>query len=253
MKVVIQKTGLIRFYLSSNLLSAFIINSCTRTGYVCIGLRANIMWLVFIFIIILCLYFWYQAIEFWIVKSWRVHRDLAAQGVPGRNILLVGDLLLIRQAILAEKPLSYSMEAMVKFGDYYRMSLGPIPGLNISDPSMIDGVLKINARCYQKSVFMQSIIGRLIGTDNLLMGENEVHIRHRRLISPVFQQQNVSSMQTMMVDLVSSILDSWEERALKNENQEIIIDIREEMSRLTLSVVTGCLFGKSISTDRHFH
>lgn len=87
---------------------------------------------------------------------------------------------------MAEKPLSYSTDAATEFGDYYHMSFGPIPGLNVSDPLLIDGVLKTNSRACQKSIYMRSIFGTLIGYDNLLTGENAMHTRQRRLLMPVF-------------------------------------------------------------------
>jgi hypothetical protein len=40
-----------------------------------------------------------------------------------------------------------------KFGDYYHTSFGPVPCLNISDPSLIEGVLKTNVHAYHKSTF----------------------------------------------------------------------------------------------------
>ncbi|CAF1052148.1 unnamed protein product [Rotaria sordida] len=210
------------------------------------------MWLT-LTLVGLCICFVYHLIQFWIIKPWRVHRDLSSQGVPGRYIPIVGDILRIRQAVLAEKPLSYSIEAAKEFGDYYRMSLGPIPGFNISDPSLIVGVLKTNAHAYRKSVFMQSIIGTLIGTDNLLTSENETHTQCRRLASPVFQRQNLNSMIPMMIEITSNVLDKWAQCAYTTENKIATIDICEEMALLTLSMICGCVFGKNISKDKNIH
>ncbi|CAF4810305.1 unnamed protein product [Rotaria sp. Silwood1] len=210
------------------------------------------MWLILI-LVGLCVYFIYDLIQFWIIKPWHVHRALSLQGVRGRHTPIVGDILRIRQAIRAEKPLSYSIDASKEFGDYYRMSLGPIPGFNISDPSLIVGVLKTNAHCYRKSIFMQSIIGTLIGTDNLLISENVVHAQCRRLLSPVFQHQNLNSMIPMMIEITSNVLNKWAQCINKNENRMTTIDVREEMSLLTLSMISGCVFGKNISKDKDIH
>ena len=73
----------------------------------------------------------------------------------------------------------YSIEAAKEFGDYYRMSLDLVLGLNTSDPSLINRVLNTNVRAYRKSIYMQSIIGTLIGTEDFLMGENETHSFNR--------------------------------------------------------------------------
>jgi hypothetical protein len=46
---------------------------------------------------------------------------------------------------------SHSRGMSDKFGDYYHFSFGPTACLNISDPSLIEGVLKTNVRAYHKS------------------------------------------------------------------------------------------------------
>lgn len=210
------------------------------------------MW-VTILLFALSIYFFYRLIQFWIITPWLIHRDLSSQGVPGRHIPIFGDLFRIRQAIIAEKPLSYSIEAAKQFGDYYRMSGGPIPILNISDPSLITGVLKTNASAYRKSIFMETILGPLIGTDNLLVGENEMYTKHRRSLNPVFQQQNINSMIPLMIEITDTILNSWEKRMHTTGISTDTIDIRKEMALLTLSMICGCVFGKSVTRDKQVH
>ncbi|CAF2948263.1 unnamed protein product [Rotaria sp. Silwood2] len=100
---------------------------------------------------------------------------------------------------------------------------------------------------------MQSIIGTLIGTDNLLISENETHAQCRRLISPVFQHQNLNSMIPMMIEITSNVLDKWAQCVDTTENKMAIIDVRQEMAFLTLSMISGCVFGKSISKDKDIH
>ena len=132
------------------------------------------MWLV---LLLFALVSWivYRLIKFWILDPWRIHRDLWSQGVPGRYIPVLGELLHIRKNILADDPLSHGIELMAEFGNYYHISVGPLVSLEISDPTLINCVLKTNARAYHKAYVMRMILGVLLGNDNLLMSEDEIH------------------------------------------------------------------------------
>jgi cytochrome P450 len=97
------------------------------------------------------------------------------------------------------------------------------------------------------------VLRMLIGNENLLTGENETHTRHRRLINPVFQHQNLNSMISMMVQITSCFLDKWAQCASREKDKTITIDVREAMSRLTLDILAGCVFGMSITNDEDMH
>jgi cytochrome P450 len=197
-----------------------------------------------LFTIGVLLYITYRLIKYWILDPWRIHRDLWAQGIPGEYTPIVGEILEVRRATLAGDPLLRSLMLEKKYGSYYHISFGPVPRLIISDPSLIQGVLKSNARCYHKSNLMRLILGTLLGYDNLLMAEDDVHAQHRRLIAPVFQHQNINSMISLMVEITSNLLDKWI-LSLKDA-KELTLDMQNEMTHLTLDIVTGCVFGSGL-------
>ena len=143
------------------------------------------MWLS-VFLVGVVLFLLYRLLNYWIINPWRIHRDLWAQGIPGEYVPILGDVLKIRRAILADDPMSYYIDRTKKLGSYHHSSFGPIARLMVSDPALIQGVLKINARSYHKSSLMGLIVGVLLGEDNLLMSEDAVHSQHRRLIAPAF-------------------------------------------------------------------
>jgi cytochrome P450 len=124
--------------------------------------------------------------------------------------------------------------------------------LNISDPSLIEGVLKTNSRAYHKSTFARAVIGVILGYENLLLTEDEKHNRHRRLIAPVFQHQNINSMISLIVERTSRFLTKWKTN-IKDKDHSLTLDIHEEMTNLTLDIVTGCVFGTEIIKDQYVH
>jgi cytochrome P450 len=95
---------------------------------------------------------------------------------------------------------------------------------------------------------MRLVLGTLLGYDNLVMSEDNIHSQHRRLLAPVFQHQNINSMVSLMVDITSILLDKWKIALHDAENhvKELTLDIHKEMARLTLDIVTGCVFGSGL-------
>lgn len=212
------------------------------------------MWLVFLLFSIIS-WIAYRILKFWIFDPWCIHRDLWAQGVPGRHIPIVGELLVVRKAIRTDRPFSHALALADQFGSYYHISFGPIARFDTFDPALINGILKTNARAYHKPYFLHVLLGVLLGSKNLLMAEDEVHAKHRRLIGPVFQQQNINSMTSLIVEITSSLMKKW--LAMANEavhkGNIFTLNIREEMTRLTLDIVMGCVFGTEMVSDEKTH
>ena len=192
-------------------------------------------------------------LKFWILDPWRIHRNFWSQGIPGRYIPVVGELLHIRKSILSEKPFSHTLALAERFGSYYHISFGPIARLDTFDPGLINGVLKTNSRAYHKAYILQILLGVLLGNKNLIMAEDEIHARHRRLISPVFQHQNINSMISFMVEITSKLINKWAIAVNDacHKSKSLTLNIREEMTRLTLDIVTGCVFGtETLSNEK---
>ena len=212
------------------------------------------MWTACLLISIL-LFIFYRTVKFWVLNPWYIHRDLWEQGVPGKYTPIIGEILAVRRGLLAEDPFSHSRQMVAKFGNYYHTSFGPFACLNISDPLLIEGVLKTNSRAYHQSLVTRLILGSLLGDDSLLLAEGEKHSRHRRLIAPVFQHKNINSMISLIADTTSQLLTKWAEGAnvAGKRDQHFSLDIHEQMANLTLNIVTGCVFGTEMIKSDQAH
>ncbi|CAF4502298.1 unnamed protein product [Rotaria socialis] len=212
------------------------------------------MWFILaIAVFIICIF--YRPFKFWIIDPWLIHRDLWAQGIPGRHIPLIGEIFNMRKSIIAEDPFAHLVALEKQFGDYYHISFGPVARLDTSDPALINGVLKTNARAYHKEYIMRLVLGVLLGNNNLLMAEDEIHAQHRRLIEPVFQHQNLNSMISLMVQITLNLTGKWSSMATVAADQKkpFVLDVHEEMAKLTLDIVTSCVFGTEIMSDEKMH
>ena len=198
---------------------------------------------------LILLFLIYRLIKFWILESWLIQKDLRNQGIPGEYIPIFGEILGHRRSFLADDPFEYSKQQSLKYGDYYYTSFGPKACLVTCDPSIIESVLKRNVHCYHKSTFAREILSALLGYENILLAEDNKHTRHRRLIGPVFQHQNLNSMINLMVERTSNYYN----KLTINQNNLSNIDIHQQMTNLTLDIVTGCVFGSECIKDEQIH
>lgn len=210
------------------------------------------MWLTF-FLAAVALVLLFRLAKYWILQPWSIHRHLWRQGIPGQYRPIIGDLLLRRKYYLADDALGYSREMFGKYGYYFHSSFGPRVQLFICDPLLIESVLKSNAHAYHKDELGQMILGSVLGYENLLLCEGDDHKRHRRLVAPLFQHQNINSMMSLMAEITRRRLRKWTATIKEQPDGPFTVDIHEEMSRLTLDIVTGCIFGTELMGNTKLH
>ena len=77
--------------------------------------------------------------------------------------------------------------------------------------------------------------------DGLLTSEGDLHRRQRRLVQPALHPQRVATYADVMVQLAADTADGWRDRQ--------VIDLHEQMMRLTLRVVAKTLFDADVAAD----
>jgi cytochrome P450 len=81
----------------------------------------------------------------------------------------------------------------------------------------------------------------LILGNGLVTSQGDLWRRQRRLIQPVFQRSNLSSMMPKMVSAGENMLTRW--KLLEGGTQ---VNLSDEMMRLTLEVITQTMFSTSV-------
>lgn len=116
----------------------------------------------------------------------------------------------------------------------------PWKGLYIlSRPEQAEYVLAANQGNYVKPFTYRPL--RMMLGDGLLMSEDAVWRRHRRIIQPVFSSRNVASFAAGM--------DCGARRALGRWAGSQVVDVASEMSALTLDVVGRALFSADLAAQ----
>ncbi|APA98697.1 cytochrome P450 [Nocardia seriolae] len=152
-----------------------------------------------------------------------------------------GSWLLGSTVRLLRDPLGEGMRGYAECGDVTRLSYGAIArgrtSYVINHP---DGAAHVFAAAagadYRKDGRLYQPIRDMLG-DGLLTSQDEVWLRQRRLIAPLFTTRGVNGYVAAMTGEVGLLAAQWRARSGG------VVDLRAEMTGLTLGIVTRVLFG----------
>jgi len=136
-------------------------------------------------------------------------------------------------------PLPFCQNLAAQFGDISYFRLGPQEAFFLNHPDYIKDVLVTNHQNFHKGLALQRA-KRLLG-EGLLTSEGEFHRRQRRLAQPAFHRARIASYATVMTAYAAETSERWRDGA--------VLDMSEEMMRLTLGIVGKTLFDADVVSD----
>ena len=131
------------------------------------------------------------------------------------------------------------------YGDVVRFNVGGDAYL-IAHPDHIQYVLRENADNYPKAPF-QDVRWRKIVGEGIVTSKGDFWARQRRLADPAFHQDRIVAFGTIMTDATSEMLAEWEPASTRGEP----VDVRNEMMRLTLTILARAMFSADVWRDAH--
>ncbi|WP_330289321.1 cytochrome P450 [Streptomyces sp. NBC_00576] len=161
----------------------------------------------------------------------------AATPAPGPT----GHPLLGSALDLRRDPLGTFVRAQREYGDVVRVTAGP-PGLRtvmycVFSPEGAQQVLATQAGNFRKdNVFYEEI--RQTGGNGLLTSQDDVYLRQRRLIQPLFTKKRVDGYAATITSEAEATAERWRNRP--------DVDVVREMDRLALRTVARVLFGADV-------
>jgi cytochrome P450 len=133
-------------------------------------------------------------------------------------------------------PLVWFTGLRERYGGLAALRLGPVRYLGVNDPELIRQVLVDDARGYKKGLVLERT--RAVLGEGLLTSEGELHRRHARLAAPAFSPRRVAGYHVAMRELAEETSAGWRDGQ--------VLDVNVEMTRLTLRIVVGTLFGSGL-------
>src|SRR5579875_2161482 len=155
------------------------------------------------------------------------------KGLPG-----LGPLVAFRR-----NSIQTIMNGWRECGDIYRFD-GPLPIHIISHPDALQRILDDNAGNYEHPAPFSKRLASVMGK-GLITSEGRSWFWQRKLIMPAFYKEAIRSYAASMVESILAMAETWEAAANRGE----ILDIRKEMTSLTLTILAKCLFRADFSRD----
>ena len=146
-----------------------------------------------------------------------------------------GNLLLGSAAAFNRDPLGFLTKCAREYGDVVRVRFLHSTVVLLSRPDHIEHVLTTHSRDFIKPVFFRSPFFRRLVGRGLLTSDGEFWRRQRRLIQPVFHRDRVNLYAETMVRRAERVLSAWGDDETR--------DIHQDMTRLSMEIVTDTLFG----------
>jgi cytochrome P450 len=164
------------------------------------------------------------------------------KSAPAISVAPVFDILpgsLRRLGFISEalrNPLEFFLRIEREYGGVVALTPGRFH--LVSHPEGVKRVLQDNHPNYTKGTRYRQTVGLAMG-NGLIVSEGDFWMRQRRLVQPAFQRKNHPDMAGVMADSIAEVEDRWERLSLEGAT----IDVREEMTHLTLDILLRAVFG----------
>jgi cytochrome P450 len=142
-------------------------------------------------------------------------------------------------------PLEFITQVAARYGDVARYRLGNVSFNQVVHPDGAQRILQDNNRNYVKGKLFNII--RDIGGDGLFTSQDDHWLRQRRLMQPAFHRQRIAGFGDIMTGQTLELLESWRHRIESVGS----LDINQEMSDLTMAIITKTMFGVGVAADTH--
>jgi cytochrome P450 len=139
----------------------------------------------------------------------------------------------------ARDPLAFLTSVADKYGDIANFRLGGIDVFFVRHPDYIREVLITQRASFTMSP-LRAKLNAVVG-EGLLTSRGELHARQRRLIQPVFRKSRIEAYAGQMAELSGRMRTRWQTGS--------VIDITNEMMKLTMLIAAQALFEHDIGED----
>jgi len=145
-------------------------------------------------------------------------------------------------AVLTRNPLN--AWAKVHFEQpIVRGGLPFMPAVVVSEPDAIQHVLLDNAANYRKDDLLLRILSPGL-SNGLLTVEGQQWRKQRRVAAPMFARKAIQAFAPAMVAATEDLVARWAQLP-----DESVIDVAEEMTKLTLDVLSRTIFSRGLGRD----
>ena len=132
------------------------------------------------------------------------------------------------------------LQRMAREGDVCGMHFGPFSAILFNKPEHMHSILVDHAYDFDKGVVNHKLFRTVLG-DGIFSSEGDFHRRQRKLMAPPFQPRHIASYADIMGHYGEHIQHTWPDGA--------VIDINQQMTNLTMSIIGKALFDADIFSE----
>jgi cytochrome P450 len=139
-------------------------------------------------------------------------------------------------------PIGFVRSRFDAYGDVYYAST-PLGGLFVvRHPDHVREVLSTRASSFGKQHSAITQLSRVLG-EGLLISEGDAWMRQRRMVQPAFSPSRMAGYAAIMIEEAARTRDAWAARGAGP------VAVDQEMTTLTLRIVSRTLFGHDVTED----
>lgn len=127
-----------------------------------------------------------------------------------------------------------------QFGDIGAFHFGPRLVPLVNSPELVRQVLVDQSATFEKTATVRALGTPVLG-NSVFLSEGEEHRQQRKLLSPHFQHSRIAHYAEIMTDFTERLQVTWKEGE--------IINLADEMTRLTLWIIGKVLFDANVSSE----
>ncbi len=132
------------------------------------------------------------------------------------------------------------LQRMAREGDVCGMRFGPFPVILFNRPEHVHSILVEHAYDFDKGIGVHNTFRPAIG-DGIFSSEGEFHRRQRKIMAPSFHPRHIASYAEIIGHYGEQILQTWADGS--------IININQQMTSLTMSVIGKALFDADVFSE----
>ena len=136
-------------------------------------------------------------------------------------------------------PLAFFTDTARTYGDIAGFKFGPQKVYLVSRPEWIEDILVRSAGKFAKGIALER--AKVLLGNGLLTAAGQEHLKHRRMIQPLFHRQHVQGFADTFVRHATR----WRDQVTPGAE----LDITREMSGLTLGIIGETMFSSDVQGD----
>jgi cytochrome P450 len=141
---------------------------------------------------------------------------------------------------LRKDPLGFLTEAVRRYGDLVFLGWVSQRVYLVNHPEYIRYVLQENAANYTKGGRIERL--KPLFGKGLTTSDGELWRRQHELIQPLLRQKDIAALAPLITATTSAMLERWREASARGR----LLDIAQEMRRLTQGIMARAIFGQEL-------